>query len=247
MNIGEKIKMKRGELNLTQEALAKRLNVSRSTISSWEVGRNYPDLEMIVKISDVLLISLDNLLREDEKMVKMLDKKIKNNKKYKWVIGVLMILIIVPIGLETHYRKNNQHYLENVSRWEKDAMPRSEGMYSYKENGITYSTYIFDKRAILLPILDKKPWLIGEYDKSKLMVTVYSKNHVKTLINKERDKSVDFIADIQINENGEMVSSKKELSKETKNKTNQYLKEHQSEYQTLYRKSVEKWIELTRK
>jgi transcriptional regulator with XRE-family HTH domain len=42
------------------------LNISRSAVSSWEVGRNYPDLETIILISDLLEISLDELLREDE-------------------------------------------------------------------------------------------------------------------------------------------------------------------------------------
>nr|WP_276325603.1 helix-turn-helix transcriptional regulator [Vagococcus teuberi] len=35
---------------MTQEQLSEILNVSRSTVSSWEVGRNYPDLETIIAI-----------------------------------------------------------------------------------------------------------------------------------------------------------------------------------------------------
>ena len=48
MNLSEKIKKLRAENKLTQEQLAKNLQVSRSTISSWETGRSYPDLEMII-------------------------------------------------------------------------------------------------------------------------------------------------------------------------------------------------------
>ena len=43
MNISEEIKNQRLKNNLTQEQLSEILNVSRSTVSSWEVGRNYPD------------------------------------------------------------------------------------------------------------------------------------------------------------------------------------------------------------
>nr|WP_216697814.1 helix-turn-helix transcriptional regulator [Enterococcus innesii] len=64
MSVGEKIKNKRNEKNYTQEDLANLLHVSRSTISSWEVGRTYPDLDTVVKISDLLGITLDELLKE---------------------------------------------------------------------------------------------------------------------------------------------------------------------------------------
>lgn len=74
MTIGEKIKITRNELGLTQQELAEQLNVYRSAVSNWESGRNYPDLKMIVKLSDTLDISLKKLLREDERMVKVISK-----------------------------------------------------------------------------------------------------------------------------------------------------------------------------
>ncbi|WP_290123189.1 helix-turn-helix domain-containing protein [Apilactobacillus ozensis] len=67
--------------NLTQEQLANNLQVSRSTISSWETGRSYPDLEMIVRICDFFNVSLDYILRNDEKIVRKisLDSRKKKN------------------------------------------------------------------------------------------------------------------------------------------------------------------------
>ena len=59
MYIGDQIKQKRKELNMTQEDLAKQLNVSRSTISNWEINRNYPDINSIVSLSTILEIPLD--------------------------------------------------------------------------------------------------------------------------------------------------------------------------------------------
>lgn len=75
MNIGDKIKEQRLKKELTQEQLSDLLNVSRSTVSSWEVGRNYPDLETIVAISDLFGISLDNLLREDTELKETVRKR----------------------------------------------------------------------------------------------------------------------------------------------------------------------------
>ena len=45
---------------LSQEELANRLNVSRQTISKWEVGDSTPDMEKLIAISDMFEISLDD-------------------------------------------------------------------------------------------------------------------------------------------------------------------------------------------
>lgn len=53
MEIKDKLKAKRQEAGLTQKELAEILHVSRQTVSSWEVGRTYPDLEILVAISEL--------------------------------------------------------------------------------------------------------------------------------------------------------------------------------------------------
>ncbi len=78
MNIGEKIKIERLKNGWTQEQVANQLKVSRSTISSWEVNRNYPDIEMLVTISDLFQLSLDDLLREESDMNQMKLTKVAN-------------------------------------------------------------------------------------------------------------------------------------------------------------------------
>jgi len=118
MNIAEQIKSQRLKKNLTQQQLGDILNVSRSTISSWEVDRNYPDLETIIAISDLFEISLDELLRGDKKMLEKItdDTKIRKlqTKKIKLLIISLFFLIIACMFLfyKSTYRqeiqKNNQ-------------------------------------------------------------------------------------------------------------------------------------------
>lgn len=80
MKIGNKLKQGRTEKNLTQEETATILNISRSTVSSWEVNRTYPDLEMLVTLSDLYDISLDSMLREDEKMVHTLTHEMNTGR-----------------------------------------------------------------------------------------------------------------------------------------------------------------------
>lgn len=47
---------------LSQEELASRLNVTRQTVSKWEVGDSTPDMEKLTLISDLFEISLDELV-----------------------------------------------------------------------------------------------------------------------------------------------------------------------------------------
>lgn len=62
MGVGTKIKEARLAKAITQQQLADALNVARSTVSGWEVGRNEPDLESCVQICQLLKVSLNDLL-----------------------------------------------------------------------------------------------------------------------------------------------------------------------------------------
>ncbi|MBO3443492.1 helix-turn-helix transcriptional regulator [Clostridium sp. CCUG 7971] len=95
MKIGLKLKQARLKKELTQENVANILNVSRSTISSWEVGRSYPDLESIVSLSDLYNISLDKLLREDSDMIKKLSLDSKIINKIGKLLNYLPIIIFI--------------------------------------------------------------------------------------------------------------------------------------------------------
>jgi len=59
---GKTIKELRIKNNLTQNDLALKLNVSDKTISKWETGNGYPDIEMLEPISKVFNISIVELL-----------------------------------------------------------------------------------------------------------------------------------------------------------------------------------------
>ena len=56
----------RKQKGFSQEELANRLNVSRQTISKWEIGESTPDMEKLVAISDLFNVSLDELVKGQE-------------------------------------------------------------------------------------------------------------------------------------------------------------------------------------
>jgi len=75
MDIANQILNIRKEEKLTQEEFGKLFYVTRQTVSNWENGKTYPDLQTLVDISNQFEISLDLLLKGDSKMVKAIDKE----------------------------------------------------------------------------------------------------------------------------------------------------------------------------
>ena len=67
MNLGEKIYKLRTERNLSQGDLAEMLEVSRQSISKWETNGSVPDLDKIIKLSDIFGVTLDELVLGKEK------------------------------------------------------------------------------------------------------------------------------------------------------------------------------------
>lgn len=102
MKFGERLKRERVTQQLTQREMAAQLNVSRQTISSWETGNSYPDIDRLIQLSDVYQISLDVLLKEDTGMKEYLKKQevmdeVKPIVKLTTVIDLIFIVILLVI------------------------------------------------------------------------------------------------------------------------------------------------------
>ena len=107
MEISKQIKEYRIHTKMTQKELGEILNVSDKTISSWENGRTYPDISLIVQLSDLFNLSLDTFLREDKKMMKKIDKDLKFKKIYKYLlIGGILIVGGLMLFLNVYQYKN---------------------------------------------------------------------------------------------------------------------------------------------
>lgn len=62
MEIGKIIKELRLEQKLTQTELAKKLNTTQDTISLWELGKSFPDIQSLINLSKIFNVSTDYLL-----------------------------------------------------------------------------------------------------------------------------------------------------------------------------------------
>lgn len=65
MTFGEKIQKLRKEKGFSQEELAEQLEVSRQSISNWERDNGLPEIEKIMRMSDIFGVTMDDLLREE--------------------------------------------------------------------------------------------------------------------------------------------------------------------------------------
>ena len=102
MEIGKKLKNARIEAGLTQEKAAEKIDVSRQTISNWENEKSYPDIISVIALSDLYSVSLDELLKGDQKMAEHLEEStnvVKCNKKLTGAILLNIILMILLIAL----------------------------------------------------------------------------------------------------------------------------------------------------
>lgn len=68
MTFGEKLKTARKEAGLSQEQFAEKMSVSRSAVAKWESDRGMPDVSNLKVMAQLLGVSVDYLLDEDEKI-----------------------------------------------------------------------------------------------------------------------------------------------------------------------------------
>lgn len=98
MKIGESIFNIRKEKEMTQEEFASIFAVTRQTVSNWEKEKSYPDLQTLVDMSNRFAISLDSMLKEDEDMVKKIDRDRKLSRyvrRSSLILGVMIVFCVI--------------------------------------------------------------------------------------------------------------------------------------------------------
>lgn len=108
MALGERLKESRINKGYSQGDVADFLHISRQSISKWENGNSYPDLDNLVKLSTYYEVSIDELLKENQEFKKRIaenELKIeKNFQKLDFIRGNsekdegLILLILAFIG-----------------------------------------------------------------------------------------------------------------------------------------------------
>lgn len=108
MFFGERLKKEREKKGWSQTYLAEQLHVSRQSVSKWETGKNFPNIEVIIDLSDLFGITIDEMLRSDQELKEKVITDSKQLAHPKWkaffdslfLLGAfLLVLKLLIIGL----------------------------------------------------------------------------------------------------------------------------------------------------
>ena len=116
--IGQFIAQLRKDKNLTQEALANKLGITKNAISKWERGLSMMDMSLLIPVCDLLDVSITELLNgeriESSKIKEQTDNAIKNTIKYsnekirknriKNIVLTILLIGILSIGFFFGYK-----------------------------------------------------------------------------------------------------------------------------------------------
>ncbi|WP_099156578.1 helix-turn-helix domain-containing protein [Virgibacillus ndiopensis] len=111
MIFSERLKKEREKKGWSQTELAEKIHVSRQSVSKWETGKNYPSIEVIIDLSDLFGITVDELLRSDEELKEKVIQDSKQLAHPKWkvffdsvfLLGVFLLILKIIIIALNHF------------------------------------------------------------------------------------------------------------------------------------------------
>lgn len=118
LSIGDNIRKYRKQKDMTQEQLADRLGVTYQSVSRWENGTTYPDIELLPSITEMLCITMDELMgipdaNKEKQAEKVFDELRRECMKWDYDADYIVKLI----------RDIRRNYISSNSAWR----PWSEG------------------------------------------------------------------------------------------------------------------------
>ena len=114
MKFGENLRQIRKSKKMSQEQLAEKVNVTRQSVSKWENGESYPEMNNILELCKIFNCKLNDLVHTDMADISSLDEEIVmnvvkfNEKKQKEVrtlsnaisligkIGAIVLKVAIP-------------------------------------------------------------------------------------------------------------------------------------------------------
>lgn len=86
MELKDKIYELRTTKSLSQEKLAEKLNVSRQALAKWENGESYPEINNLIALSNLFMISIDRLLKDDTCIENIVEREINEDDTLDFLI-----------------------------------------------------------------------------------------------------------------------------------------------------------------
>ena len=103
MKFSEKLIILRKNKKWSQEDLGNKLGVARQTVSKWELGETTPEMDKLLKMSEIFEITLDELMKEEDTNIESENINKPSNSKAKFIkyLGVFLIIVLTIIIIKT--------------------------------------------------------------------------------------------------------------------------------------------------
>ncbi|MDW4511559.1 helix-turn-helix transcriptional regulator [Priestia megaterium] len=104
MTLGEQLQKLRKEKKMSREELAGKMNVSRQAVYKWENNKGYPDIENLIKLSELYNVTLDELIKGDQSFQSKIAidrKKGEDLSDPGFIIGIILVFAGLFLDLGT--------------------------------------------------------------------------------------------------------------------------------------------------
>ena len=187
MEFKEKLQFLRTSMKLSQEELADMLNISRQSITKWENGQSFPDIQNLIQLSEICKVSIDRLVKEDDTCVKNIfyDKcypmedvraflvKAKNNT---YATGINEVISSQPNSHDFRYEDGDYVYMDTYFGgqkftggervWIKDNIVWAMNYYGQSLNDnfdITFLKEVLSQVSFSMPFRGPELYQKGDY------------------------------------------------------------------------------------
>ena len=84
---------------MSQEELSRELSVSRQAVYKWESNRGYPDIDNLIRISDIFNVTIDELIRNDKDMKDKIsideEQAFESLDDAGFYLGMIMVILAI--------------------------------------------------------------------------------------------------------------------------------------------------------
>lgn len=181
MKFEEKLIKLRKEKILSQEELAEKLNVTRQTISKWELGQSKPDMDKLVEMSKFFEVPIDNLTNDnlDIESKKSISKPQK--KERKWLLYFLVVVLIasiitlvIRINLQKEEEKANNKNSTGIFSIFTDMFSSIESIGGSRMHNINFENSTGTRAAIFVKSTLDDIISVNKKDKAHMVTLIYN-------------------------------------------------------------------------
>jgi len=107
LRLGDQLQKLREAKNMSREELAQQINVSRQAVYKWENNKGYPDIQNLLRLSEIYETTIDELIKNDPTLQRKIDDNQDESKELDdeemlnpgFYIGIVIIILGIFLGI----------------------------------------------------------------------------------------------------------------------------------------------------